>query len=52
MGLCIVTCFTMSSGMFMNIQTICGDRMNYDVAVLQQADTRQWSGIFSVVATF
>jgi hypothetical protein len=27
-------------------------RMNYDVAMWRQPDTRQRSGIFSVVATF
>jgi hypothetical protein len=33
MGQCMVECFTMTSCMLMNIQTTCGDRMNYDVAV-------------------
>jgi hypothetical protein len=33
MGRCMVECFTMSSCMFTDIQTTCGDRMNYHVAV-------------------
>jgi hypothetical protein len=52
MGRCMVECFTMTSCMFMNIQTTCGDQMNCDVAVWWQTDTRQRSGIFLVVATF
>jgi hypothetical protein len=52
MGQCMVKCSTMSSCMFMDIQTTCGDRMNYEMAMWWQADTRQRSGIFSMVATF
>jgi hypothetical protein len=52
MGQCMVKCFTMSSCMFTDTQTTCGDRMNYDVAMWWQADTCQLSGIISVVATF
>jgi hypothetical protein len=37
MGRCMVTCFTMSSCMFTDIQTTCRDRMNYDVALLVTA---------------
>jgi hypothetical protein len=33
MDRCMVECFTMTSCMLINIQTTCGDRMNYDVAV-------------------
>jgi hypothetical protein len=33
MGQCMVKCFTMSSCMFTDTQTTCGDRMNYDVAM-------------------
>jgi hypothetical protein len=33
MGQCMVECFTMTSCMLMNIQTTCGDQMNYDVAM-------------------
>jgi hypothetical protein len=53
MGQCRVECFTMTSCMFTNIQTTCGDRMNCGVAMRQQivtrhqqAGTHQWSGIF------
>jgi hypothetical protein len=52
MGQCMIECFTMPSCMFLNIQTMCGDWMNYDVAMWWQADTRQPSGIFLVVAMF
>jgi hypothetical protein len=33
MGRCMVECFTMTSCMIMNVQTTCGDGMNYDVVV-------------------
>jgi hypothetical protein len=33
MGQSMVECFTMSSCMFMNIQTTCRDKMNCDVAM-------------------
>jgi hypothetical protein len=39
MGQCMVEYFSMSSCMFTDIQTTCGDWMNYDVAVWQQPDT-------------
>jgi hypothetical protein len=46
MGQCMVECFTMTSCMFTNIQTTCGDRMNCDVAVWLTAD-RHVSGVES-----
>jgi hypothetical protein len=33
MGQCMVKCFAMSICMFTDIQTTCGDRMNYDEAM-------------------
>jgi hypothetical protein len=51
MGQCMVECFTMTSCMFTNIQTTCGDRMNCDVAVWQQTDTSAESYLL-VVAMF